>query len=281
MDNFFGKFRSGAGKAAFEADKLRRVTAVQNTVRSLKSNYEKGLYQVGKTAFSLHQDQQINQPDLLEVCERQAAILAQIQAREREIEEIRAELFVDNVGIGQAQYGRLCPNGHGTIPPQDRFCQKCGAQAIEVPSPASQQCTNCGSALAVDARFCATCGQTAPSAPVPENACPACQAPLLPDALFCAECGHRLEVNEPMPEPEVVTIVEETTTEGLGEVESEAVEAVTIVDDSDPEAVVAEAITEELVEEETAVETSVCPSCQSELLPGAIFCAECGHHITD
>ncbi|MBE2221285.1 MAG: zinc ribbon domain-containing protein [Anaerolineae bacterium] len=278
MDNFFGKFRSGAGKAAFEADKLRRVTAVQNTVRSLKSNYEKGLYQVGKVAFSLHQDQQISQPALLEICERQAAVLAQITAREKEIEEIRAETFVEDMSFGQAQYGRLCPNGHGAIPPQDNYCQKCGAKAIEVPPPTGQQCTNCGASLAADARFCASCGQTAPSAPLPENACPSCHAPLLADALFCAECGHRVVKAELTPEPEVAIPVEDWAATIQTETSDDAVVSTVAEEDSDNEHT--EILVEDELIEETAVSETICPSCQSELLPGAMFCAECGYRLT-
>jgi uncharacterized OB-fold protein len=213
MDNIFDKFRSGAEKAAFEADKLRRVTAVQGVLRSLKSDMEREIGQAGQVAFTLHQRQQISQPELLEACERLAAVHAQIQAREREIEAIRAETYEANAN--QPRYGRLCPNGHGPIPPQDNFCQKCGARAIEVPPPAGRQCPNCGVALAADARFCASCGQQLQAPPPPaavapsQENCPACGATLLPDALFCAECGHKVKsamaVAPPSPElPEEV-----------------------------------------------------------------------------
>lgn len=199
MDNFFDKFRSGAGKTAFEADKLRRVTAIQGTVRSLKGDFEKEFYQVGRVAFMLHQKQQISQPELQQACNRLVDIQSQIQAREREIEQIRAEAYETSANIGQTRYGHLCPNGHGPIPPQDSFCQKCGARAIEVPPPTGRQCPHCGAALSAEARFCASCGKAA--APVPfspplvENPCPACGAALLPEAIFCAECGHRLEIS--------------------------------------------------------------------------------------
>lgn len=205
MDNFFDKFRSGAEKAAFEADKLRRVTAVQSTVRSLKGDFEKEFYQVGRVAYMLHQKQQISQPELQEACNRLMTIQSQIQAREREVEQIRAETYETGASIGQTRYGHLCPNGHGPIPPQDSFCQKCGARAIEVPPPTGRQCPHCGAALAAEARFCASCGQAAPpvplSPPLVENQCPACGTALLPGALFCAECGHHLKASEPTLPP--------------------------------------------------------------------------------
>jgi len=334
MDNIFDKFRSGAGKAAFEADKLRRITATQNMIRSLKGDFEKEVEQVGHTAFSLYQRQQISQPELVAACGRLAAVLSQIQAREREIEAIRAEAFEDHPG--QPQYGRICPNGHGPIPQNDNFCQKCGARAIEVPPPSGRRCPNCGTALATEARFCASCGQPIASIHTTPlkvaNACPACGTPLLPDALFCAECGHHLAVDAQGPTPEeeapdhieqvvradTATVLEEPepareTRQELfmdfGDFEFTAEDAET-VEGKEAETAFAQAnpaeeegIRDEHSEEETAVdqqtthsaeempidpansteqivnEPTVCPICHTEPLPGALFCAECGHRL--
>lgn len=333
MDNFMNKFRSGAEKAAFEADKLRRVTAVQGTVRSLKSDFEKEFYQVGRVAFMLHQKQQIGQPELQEACDRLMAIQSQIQAREREIEQIRAEAYETSASIGQTRYGHLCPNGHGPIPPQDSFCQKCGARAIEVPPPKGRQCPHCGAALAAEARFCASCGQAV--APVPfsppliENQCPACGTALLPGALFCAECGHHLKASEPASPPvmgspkemlasvdpfldpdksEPVNVVRTELFMDFGNFdfggadeeedggnttvpERQLMEETASVIEEDVEVetsdlqqevnVVTEPISDPKEIAESAVKEGVglCPICQAELLPGAIFCAECGHRL--
>lgn len=320
MDNIFDKFRSGAEKAAFEADKLRRVTAVQGILRSLKSDMEREINQAGQVAFSLHQRRQINQPELLEVCERLAAVQAQIQAREREIEAIRAETYEAN--MGQQRYGRLCPNGHGPVPPQNNFCQKCGAKAIEIPPPAGRQCPNCGVSLAADARFCASCGQQLQKPPLPvaaappQNSCSACGAVLLPDALFCAECGHKVQsatvvVPPPLELPEEVDafVWRDEPAESSDPAEAlplEAADLPTMTEQMDES--VAEQPTEVEAEgwEEDVPETAVveptpvnqpedphpdtesedqalsatCPACNAALLPGAIFCAECGHRLS-
>jgi uncharacterized OB-fold protein len=195
MSSFFDKIRSGAGKAAFEADKLRRVTAIQAAIRTHKGNFDKVLVEAGQVAFALHQTDQITQPELQKVCERLAAIQKQIREKEQEIERIRAEEYVES-----QEAGRVCPNGHGPLPAQDNFCQVCGAPAVEVSPPATTglACPNCGLALAPGARFCSSCGQTIV---LPESTqvqmsqvdtCVNCGAELLPDSLFCAECGHKV-----------------------------------------------------------------------------------------
>lgn len=296
MSNLFDRIRSGAeqaaGKAAFEADKLRRVTALQGKIRSLKGDFEKNLVETGQTAFSLYQKEQIVGPEALrQACAQLADIQAQITANEQQIEEIRAETFVEPQA--NPQYGRLCPNGHGAIPAQDNFCQECGAKAIEVPPPqAGSLCQNCGAALAAGARFCAECGQEVkqamPSATVPGKACANCGAQLLPDSTFCTECGHRVESDSPQPAPD--ESAEEFTSAGFPE---------QLEDDESPAkaAVVESEAAEEILEAEKAVfehegeETAVppqpeettaytCPICDAPLVPDALFCTECGHRFS-
>ena len=199
MSSFFDKIRSGAGKAAFEADKLRRVTAIQAAIRTHKGNFDKALVEAGQVAFALHQADQITQPELQKVCERLAAIQEQTREKEQEIERIRAEEYVES-----QEAGRVCPNGHGPLPAQDNFCQVCGAPAVEVSPPATTglACPNCGMALASGARFCSSCGQTVvlPESAQPQTSqadtCESCGAELLPDSIFCAECGHKVTQSE-------------------------------------------------------------------------------------
>lgn len=280
MSDFLNRVRSGAGKAAFEADKLRRTQAIQLKIRSLNQETEKVYTQVGRVAYTLYQQEQVAQPELKVACDRLAAVFAQISAHEQEIERIRAEVFVD-AAVAGIQYGHICPNGHGQIAPQDNFCQVCGAKAIDVPPPTGLACPHCHAPLQSGARFCANCGQSVPlvAATVPvSNPCPNCGAPLLPDAAFCTECGHRVATSESLPEE--AAEVGDALALGVAEVAvpdplSPAVEGET------PDMVMA-------AEEETAVTTppdeppappAACPVCGAPLVEGAAFCTECGHHL--
>jgi hypothetical protein len=225
MSSVFDRIRSGAGKAALEADKLRRITSIQSTIKSLKDEINQGFYRVGYVAFDLYRAERVTQPELQEACEHIITLQAQIAARERESETIRGEEYAEKTsGI---QYGNLCPNGHGELADGTRFCPTCGAKAIYTPPPtAGARCTACGAAMAPAAHFCPECGQpiaepsfasvqptpspeSAPSLPVqpleadaPEsvpvspvavpNKCPQCAASLIPGAAFCPDCGYRM-----------------------------------------------------------------------------------------
>ena len=136
MNNFFDKMRSGAGKAAFEADKLRRVTTAQAELRGLRDELQKGIALVGRVAFDLHQRGQIGPPELRAVCEQAAAALALINAKEEDIERIRAEQFVEPSFANYEPAGALlCPAGHGPLPGGARYCQHCGQPGISPAAP--------------------------------------------------------------------------------------------------------------------------------------------------
>ena len=313
MDNFLGRIRSGAGKAAFEADKLRRVASVQSTINGLKKEVEKAYYQIGQVAYGLYGNGRITQPELKESCDRLAGLQTGITAHEQEIAAIRAEEFVEPQVSFSPQYGRICPNGHGAISAQDTFCQTCGAKAVYVPPPmptlagSIATCPNCGTPLTADARFCATCGQptSKPSLTlVPDpamGACPNCGVPFLPDAVFCAECGHRVEPDEVVEsetvEPEEsdmeteMSLAEEPLVSGWEEEVEETGETAVILEANEPAMDLLDepllettAETPITAEEENSDETAkqkigACPVCGSHLLSDAAFCAECGHQI--
>lgn len=208
MSSIINRLRTGAGKAGLEADKLRRITAIQMTVRSLRQEIEKGIGQVGQVAFALYQQGLVTQPELQELqttCQVVANLYAQIAAHDKEVESIRAEEYDDPE---QATYGHVCPNGHGRLAPENRFCPKCGATAIDVPAPAMVRCHQCGASLEANIRFCSSCGfPVTPRTPSGESlssaepvldaaaakhTCPQCSASLMPNAVFCIECGYRL-----------------------------------------------------------------------------------------
>jgi len=229
MNSFFDKMRSGAGKAAFEADKLRRVTLIQSELRGLRDEFQKLCAQAGQIAFSLHQRGQIGQPELRAVCEQLAALHRQIGDQEAEADRVRNEQYVD-ASAAPAGPTLLCPQGHGPIPPGARFCQLCGQPGVSAGGWASAPaaiCATCGDALTPDSAFCANCGAPVggarpagppplpppaaapPRPPTPDPSatvrlggpggagapalCPSCAAPLTdPGAAACATCGYPL-----------------------------------------------------------------------------------------
>lgn len=197
MNSIFDQIRSGAEKAAFEADKLRKITTIKSEVRSLKSNVEEAYLEAGRTAFRLHQTGSLSRPELTEVCARIDELQSQIDARERKIEQIRDETY--ETPASPPEGGYVCPNGHGELSPGAQFCPTCGAQGLR-PSPATAgpSCPACGAAVTPETRFCPSCGaeipepSTAPPAAASSTTCPNCGIQVPAGAMFCPECGHRV-----------------------------------------------------------------------------------------
>lgn len=79
-----------------------------------------------------------------------------------------------------------CPDCHGDIPGDARFCPLCGHQQVLL-----IKCGNCGKNLTPKAKFCSRCGQAAEQKKQPKI-CPGCKQENLPDAMFCNYCGEKL-----------------------------------------------------------------------------------------
>lgn len=186
MSSLVNRFKSGAGKAAFEADKLRRLQIAQSAIKPLRGEADRLYFEMGKLAYLLYTQGAISQPELRTAGERLVEAQAQITAAEAEVERIRAEEYVEPLSSGVARSGLICPNGHGTLVGGASFCQTCGAAGVSPAPPptmaATMPCRQCGNALDLNARFCPACG-------TPVERCVNCGSVLLADALFCAECG--------------------------------------------------------------------------------------------
>ena len=99
-------------------------------------------------------------------------------------------MFADSFrgASGQTSAGETtvkCPDCSQSIPPESRFCPRCGAQQVVL-----DKCAECDKNLPPGAKFCPRCG-----APVQTEAhskiCPHCQAENLPSAVFCNQCGEK------------------------------------------------------------------------------------------
>ncbi len=76
-----------------------------------------------------------------------------------------------------------CPACQAQIPPDSRFCPKCGEQLVVV-----RKCPSCGRNVDAEAKFCSQCGQDLSSKP----ACPSCKKEVVPGTKFCPHCGEKL-----------------------------------------------------------------------------------------
>jgi len=302
VSSILDQLRSGAGKAAFEAEKLRKVTTIRSEIRSIRDDVEEAVLQAGQVAWQLHRSDAITQPRLKEACSRIDGLQAQITAREREIERIQDEVY-EEPRFGP-KYGHVCPNGHSQLPAGARFCPICGAEGIHVAPPrAGAQCLTCSAVLEPGARFCPSCGTPVPeasaasSAAAGSKACPACGTLMVAEARFCPDCGKA--VSEPAP-PETVLEPEAPEQDSPPPVESPAIICLKCGTEMVPEArfcpecgatapeagsaVESETedhipVEESLPSEQATPDASSCPECGAALVAEALFCPDCGHQL--
>lgn len=77
-----------------------------------------------------------------------------------------------------------CPDCHGEVPLDARFCHHCGHQMV-----VAIRCPECGKALPPQANFCSRCGARLDK----ELVCKNCKAKLPPGSKFCTGCGEKIQ----------------------------------------------------------------------------------------
>lgn len=174
MSSLVNRFKSSANKAAFEADKLRRVQITQLAIRPLRNEVGRLYSEMGELAYLLYTQEAISHPELCTIGERLAEVHAQISAAEAEVERIRAEEYIEPPPNETSKSGFTCPNGHGVLAEGTTFCQECGAAGMRpvpppLPPPATMLCGQCGNAVGLNMRFCPTCGAMTGELPMTEQ----------------------------------------------------------------------------------------------------------------
>jgi RNA polymerase subunit RPABC4/transcription elongation factor Spt4 len=255
MAGFFDRIREGAEKAAFEADRLRRLSQAQSELRALFRRLESDTAGLGRRMLQLHDDGALTQPELLEECTAIAPVRQEIEAKEYEIQRIREEKPPE--APRAVAFGHICPKCKIELPDKALFCHVCGSKAVDIapPTPAdSFVCSHCGEGLEPAAALCPHCGtrvQTA--APVASVVCPNCGATIPAEATFCPECGQsRAPGAAPGLASEEGGVVTEAPTVVAGPREPEPRPA------------------------EIQAATRACSYCGTMIPEEAVFCPECG-----
>ena len=138
MPSFLDRMKSGAEKAAFEAERLVRVNQAKSVLRGLQRDLEAQVANMGQQALELHDTGRLTQPELLAVCASIEELRGKIQAQEAEVERIQQERPPSETGSEEAQQPpaaapaeRTCPNCHSPLAADVRFCQECGTRVAD------------------------------------------------------------------------------------------------------------------------------------------------------
>ena len=128
MSDIFGKLKSGASKAAKEAEKAAKVQRIELDIGGLKRKIEDNYHKLGEMTYNTS----VNPEAPVDTAPVLAAItdlMKKIEAKEEEIRSIKEE--------------KTPPTLEAAAPP---------------PEAGKKYCSSCGKEIEPSAKFCAECG---------------------------------------------------------------------------------------------------------------------------
>jgi DNA repair exonuclease SbcCD ATPase subunit len=144
MSDFFGRLKSGAGKVAFEAEKVTRVNRAQSELSGLKKQVEGLNAKLGEMVYQSFTSGG-EAPDIASLCQNITDMKAQVTAKEAEIQRINAEVYSTAPAPATA-----APVVAASVP------------VAPVPAPTPQvemrACPSCGKEQPANTKFCTDCG---------------------------------------------------------------------------------------------------------------------------
>jgi hypothetical protein len=148
MSGFFDKVKSGAGKVAFEADKVADAKKVELDINGLKKSID-GIYtKLGEMSYRRYVASGQETPEFAEVCQQIIGIDQRIASKQEELKQINARVWQ----AAQPQQQSTAPSTT-VAPPQ---------QYNTPPPPPTQQggkfCPSCGTPVSDTTKFCSNCG---------------------------------------------------------------------------------------------------------------------------
>lgn len=164
MPDFFGKLKSGAEKAAFEAEKMVRVNRAQGELGQLKKQKEGLFTKLGEMYYLQFTGQKTESPDYASVCANIADLDRQVEAKNEEVQRLNAEVYGAQAAA-PAPAAPPAPAQATYAAPVEPVNAVPAAEAGPAPAPVeaapaaqTKFCPNCGREMAATAKFCPDCG---------------------------------------------------------------------------------------------------------------------------
>jgi hypothetical protein len=157
MSDFFGKLKSGAGKVAFDADKMGRVNKAKGEIGKYKQQIEALYLKLGEITYNQFANPSSAAPDITETCQTITDLNRQIAAKNDEIQRINAETYAPQ---GAPAPAPIPPVTQAPPPatPAPATASGMADTSSAAPGGATKFCTNCGKEMAVAVKFCPDCG---------------------------------------------------------------------------------------------------------------------------
>lgn len=151
MADLFGKLKSGAGKVAFEAEKMTRLNRAQGEQGQLNRQVESLYTKLGELYYQRRTSQQFQGPEFEELCRQVDQLELKVQEKTEEVERITAETYAPQGAPVQAPAEPAVTVSAAGAP----FS---AAPAAQPPLPQTKACPNCGKEMGAAVKFCPDCG---------------------------------------------------------------------------------------------------------------------------
>jgi hypothetical protein len=157
MSDFFGKLKSGAGKVAFDADKMNRANKAKGEIGKFKQQIDALYLKLGEITYNQFANPGSAAPDISEMCQNITEFNRQIAAKNEDIQRINAETYAPQGTPAPAPVPQVtqapppvqaAPNPVNVAP----------VAADTAPAAASKFCPNCGKEMGIAVKFCPDCG---------------------------------------------------------------------------------------------------------------------------
>jgi hypothetical protein len=154
MSDFFGKLKSGAGKVAFEADKMAKVNRAQSELAKLKQQVDSLFSKLGEVTYQQYVNPGAETPDIAGMCQNITEMQRQIGLKNEEIQRINADTYSPQ-GAAAASSAPPVPVQN---PPEPVNPAPTQASSPAAPMAQTKFCPNCGKEMALAVKFCPDCG---------------------------------------------------------------------------------------------------------------------------
>ena len=148
MSDFFGKIKSGAGKVAFEADKMNRLNRAKSDLEKIKNQIQANYTKLGEMYYNQHATMGVTGPAYDEICQAIMNLGQQVEAKNEDIQRINTENYT-------APGAQPAPQPVQSYTPAPT--QYTPPAPVNAPA-ATKFCPNCNREMGVEVKFCPDCG---------------------------------------------------------------------------------------------------------------------------
>jgi hypothetical protein len=154
MSDFFGKLKSGAGKLAFEADKMSKQSQAKGELEKVKNLVQAQYAKLGELYYNQRGTAEVTGPAYDEICQAILDLLKQVELKNDEVQRINTEIYTPQGTQPTSQTSAAPVQSVSTPSP----VQPTSPSSPVAATATTKFCPNCGREMPVQTKFCPDCG---------------------------------------------------------------------------------------------------------------------------